>query len=103
MPRTSPSRPPQSLPNGFLSARDIDLMYGLEPVFEAGRDGRERPLLESHSVHCPYCWHSYQTDFETALGTQDRIEDCPRCCGPIELQLQVDEFGHQHLEAERAD
>lgn len=78
-------------------------MYGLEPVFEAGRDGLQRALLESHSVHCPYCWHSYQTDFETALGSQDRIEDCPRCCGPIALQLRVDEFGHQQLEAERAD
>ncbi|MEZ5441504.1 MAG: CPXCG motif-containing cysteine-rich protein [Lysobacterales bacterium] len=86
----------------LLSAAEIDQMYGLEPVFEPGRDRRLLPLTHVHSVCCPHCWQAFDTAFEAMATEQDRIEDCPHCCGPIQLFLRQDELGRQELSVESA-
>ena len=77
------------------SERDIDARYGLEPVFEPGAE----PLnsLDSaaslHAVQCPYCGEAFETLLDLSGGSACYVEDCPICCRPIELQLEIDDEG----------
>ncbi len=79
-----------------LSApRDIDALYGLEPVIEPGREpsrGRGTAAV-FHSIQCPYCGERFDTLVDTGTGTATYIEDCQVCCQPIEFDLQVDAYG----------
>ena len=48
-------------------------------------------------------WRSYGSEFELGSDSEIRIEDCPQCCGAIELQFQPeDEHGHYRLDVNRA-
>jgi hypothetical protein len=77
------------------ATQDIDARYGLEPVFEPGSE----PLnsLDSasrlQSVQCPYCGEAFETLIDLSGGSARYVEDCPVCCRPIELQLEIDEQG----------
>jgi Cysteine-rich CPXCG len=80
---------------GGDAARDIDARYGLEPVFEPGAE----PLNSLDSacslqpVQCPYCGEAYETLLDLSGGSARYVEDCPICCRPIELQLEIDDQG----------
>jgi hypothetical protein len=67
----------------------VDRLYGLEPVFEPGRDPRQRPMDALIEIECPHCWQSYATGADLTLGTQNYIEDCQLCCHPIEIEVRV--------------
>jgi len=87
-----------------FNAEQVELLYGLEPVFEPGKGGRECPLTVWLEVNCPHCWSSYGSEFELGNQREDRIEDCPQCCGSIQLSFEPeDEHGHYRLGVERAD
>jgi len=82
-------------PSGSDAAREIDARFGLEPVFEPGAE----PLNSLDSacslqpVQCPYCGEPFETLLDLSGGPARYVEDCPVCCRPIELQLEVDDDG----------
>ena len=50
-------------------------------------------MIETISIHCPYCGESYETTVDLSAGSQRYIEDCAVCCRPIEIALRVDDAG----------
>lgn len=50
-------------------------------------------MIESVTIHCPYCGEGYETTVDLSAGSQSYIEDCAVCCRPIEIVLRVDEDG----------
>ena len=50
-------------------------------------------MPELHSVQCPYCGESFDSDVDTSGGSQEYIEDCQICCQPIVFRLTVDTNG----------
>lgn len=41
-------------------------------------------------VTCPYCWETIELLLDLSAGSQVYSEDCPVCCHPMTVQLQVD-------------
>jgi len=50
-------------------------------------------MLEDMWVECPYCGEGFDTVVDCSAGSQRYIEDCPVCCRPIELQVEVNGEG----------
>lgn len=50
-------------------------------------------MIETATIHCPYCGEGYETTIDLSAGSQSYIEDCAVCCRPIEIVLRVDEEG----------
>jgi hypothetical protein len=50
-------------------------------------------MIESVTIHCPYCGEGYETAVDLSAGSQSYIEDCAVCCRPIEIMLRVDDEG----------
>jgi len=50
-------------------------------------------MIETVTIHCPYCGEGYETTVDLSAGSQSYIEDCAVCCRPIEIVLRVDEEG----------
>jgi hypothetical protein len=72
----------------------VDALYGLEPVYEPGSDPRQRPLDASCVVHCPACWQAWELSVDLTLGRrQSWLEDCPHCCHPARIDVEVDDEG----------
>jgi hypothetical protein len=72
-------------------ARDIDQLYGLEPVFEPDRPGLEPEQFVA--FQCPYCGERLETRVDLTAGEREYIEDCEVCCRPIELSIELAESG----------
>ena len=53
----------------------------------------DRPMIETVSIHCPYCGESYETTVDLSAGSQRYVEDCAVCCRPIEIALRVGDDG----------
>ena len=84
-------------------AETIDAQYGLEPVFEPGREPAGS-LGDFVVVQCPYCGERYGIAIDTTAGSQVQIEDCQVCCQPIEFSCDVGEGGAlESLVARRLD
>lgn len=89
---------------GSLDEHTVDLLYGLEPVFEPGSADSGAALGAYIEYQCPYCCETIGTSVDLTDGSRGYIEDCQVCCQPIALSLQVDARGELlGLEAERAD
>lgn len=74
--------------------RDIDALYGLEPVFEPGHEQRQAiGTAEFHNIQCPYCGERFDTLVDSGPGAAAYIEDCQICCQPIEFEIQIDSRG----------
>ena len=41
-------------------------------------------------VDCPYCGESFETAVDHSGGSQDYIEDCPVCCNPNVIHVELD-------------
>lgn len=41
------------------------------------------------SAHCPYCGESIELFVDASAGSAAYIEDCPVCCRPMQVQVQV--------------
>jgi hypothetical protein len=71
------------------SAAEIDALYGLEPVYEAGSDPRLVSLVDPIDIDCPWCAETYQTQVDIGEQGQTMVEDCQICCRPIELTVHT--------------
>jgi hypothetical protein len=77
-----------------LDSRNIDQLYGLEPVYEPGTATSGRLLPEEFvSVRCPYCGERLETRVDLTADEPAYIEDCQVCCRPIEFGIERDEDG----------
>ena len=91
-----------------LDPREIDELYGLEPVFEpgaagAGGDSGAGSLGEFVELQCPWCCEVYGTHVDLTDHSRAWIEDCQVCCAPIDLAGDVDDDGTlMGVTAERA-
>lgn len=89
---------------GSLDEHTVDLLYGLEPVFEPSAAEAGAALGAYIEYLCPYCCETIGSSVDLTDGSRSYIEDCQVCCQPIALTLQVDARGELlGLEAERAD
>jgi hypothetical protein len=81
---------------------DIDLRYGLEPVFEPGASGAGlEPFVD---VACPYCGELITTRLDLSAGSQSYVEDCQVCCQPMQMAVSVAEDGSlESVSADRLD
>lgn len=78
-------------------ARDIDELYGLEPVYEPGQGGVPGSVAEEFvSILCPYCNERLEVRVDVSAGAQSYIEDCQVCCSPMELTLEINDAGALH-------
>jgi hypothetical protein len=83
---------------------DIDLLYGLEPVIEAGDGAGSDRLDPSTDVACPYCGEYLSIQLDLSAGSQSYVEDCQVCCQPIQMSLRVADDGTlDSFTAERMD
>lgn len=84
-------KPPQATARAaaVASAAEIDLAYGLEPVYEAGSDPRLVALSTFTKIRCPHCFERSEVTVETIYGSQRYIQDCQVCCQAIELIVEV--------------
>jgi hypothetical protein len=48
-------------------------------------------MLDDVIVQCPYCWESVELAVDLSGGSAVYTEDCPVCCQPMSVRLQVDE------------
>lgn len=89
-------------PREPLDSRDIDALYGLEPVIEPGVGDHAHPA-EFVAVQCPHCGEVFETQVDLSAGSFRYVEDCQVCCRPIELTGEVDDTGAlSGLSAERS-
>ena len=73
--------------------RDIDQLYGLEPVFEPAAAGTGTQPEAFVPVQCPYCGERLETRVDLTAGEREYIEDCEVCCRPIELAIELEADG----------
>ena len=73
-------------------SKDIDALYGLEPVFEPGNaPGLE--LVTVVPISCPWCGEPNETQVDITTGDLATIEDCTVCCQPMELAAEFADDG----------
>ncbi len=81
-----------SKPHKPLDPQAIDVLYGLEPVFEPGGPESARST-EFVAIQCPYCGEQFETAVDLSAGSFSYVEDCQVCCQPIDLTGEVDDAG----------
>jgi hypothetical protein len=88
-----------------LDERTVDLLYGLEPVFEPAQGVVEADEFAPFAtVQCPYCGEAFETRLDLSAGSATYTEDCQICCQPIEFDVHVDAAGTlEGLELRRGD
>lgn len=47
-------------------------------------------MLESMPVVCPYCGEAIELGVDASAGSTSYIEDCPVCCQPMQVDVEVD-------------
>lgn len=55
--------------------------------------------MEELFYTCPYCFTEVSILADLSVNEQEYIEDCERCCNPIEFQLVAQNQNLVHLEA----
>ncbi|MCD6007255.1 MULTISPECIES: CPXCG motif-containing cysteine-rich protein [Halomonadaceae] len=48
-------------------------------------------MLASRPVSCPYCGTPFELLVDGSQGSHSTWEDCPRCCAPIQVSVDVAE------------
>ena len=71
------------------AAAEIDALYGLEPVYEAGSDPRLVSLSNSENVRCPHCFENNALFVDVVYGNQSYFEDCQICCSSMLIEVRV--------------
>jgi hypothetical protein len=85
-----------------MSEDDINRLYGLDPVFEAGRDPRMVSIDQTVMIRCPYCREKFETAIDISAGSQTYIEDCQICCSPIEITLKIELGELREMDVQRS-
>jgi Cysteine-rich CPXCG len=73
--------------------KNIDRLYGLEPVFEPGEGPGSDALERFVDIECPYCAERITMRIDLSAGPQTYVEDCQVCCQPITVSVPVAEEG----------
>lgn len=47
--------------------------------------------MEEYFYTCPYCFSEVSVLVDTSIEEQEYIEDCERCCNPIEFRISIGE------------
>ncbi len=50
-------------------------------------------MIEQTEVTCPACWETIELTVDLSAGSQTYTEDCPVCCRPMTVRLQVGHDG----------
>ena len=79
--------------------KDIDQLYGLEPVIEVGAGEGSDALEQFVDVTCPYCAEPVLLLLDIATGSQSYVEDCQVCCQPMYVTVEVNEGALQSVTA----
>ena len=59
-------------------------------------------MIESRTIRCPFCGERFEALVDASAGDADYVEDCPVCCRPIEMHLNLDASGEiDGLDVER--
>lgn len=45
--------------------------------------------MEELFYHCPYCFTEVSILADLSVSQQQYIEDCERCCNPIEFRIEA--------------
>lgn len=69
--------------------KDIDRLYGLEPVIKLGEGAGSEALERLVDIECPYCAELITIRVDLSAGSQIYVEDCQVCCQPITLSVPV--------------
>jgi hypothetical protein len=49
--------------------------------------------MEEYFYTCPYCFSKVSILIDPSMEHQQYIEDCERCCNPIEFTIAISEEG----------
>jgi hypothetical protein len=59
-------------------------------------------MFDTIRIRCPFCGEAFEAMVDASAGAAEYVEDCPVCCRPIEMRLQVGQDGEvDGLDAER--
>jgi hypothetical protein len=59
-------------------------------------------MFDTIRIRCPFCGEAFEAVVDASAGDAEYVEDCPVCCRPIEMRLQVGHDGEvDGLEADR--
>ena len=47
--------------------------------------------MEEYFYQCPYCFSEVSILVDLSLREQEYIEDCERCCNPIQFTISLDD------------
>ena len=47
--------------------------------------------MEEYFYQCPYCFSEVSILIDLSLPEQEYIEDCERCCNPIQFHIHLNE------------
>lgn len=47
-------------------------------------------MPELVSVTCPYCGETVELAVDASAGSADYVEDCPVCCRPMQVRVEVE-------------
>ncbi len=47
--------------------------------------------MEEYFYQCPYCFSEVSVLIDLSQPEQEYIEDCERCCNPIEFSIRLNE------------
>lgn len=72
-----------------MGEKDIDRLYGLEPVIEIGSGEGSDALEQFVEATCPYCAETILLRLDVAAGSQSYVEDCQICCQPMLVSVEV--------------
>jgi hypothetical protein len=50
-------------------------------------------MLDSRKTRCPWCGERFEVLIDASEGQTDYVEDCPVCCRPINMHVEVDGDG----------
>jgi hypothetical protein len=57
-------------------------------------------MIEEMQVDCPSCWQQVSLDVDLSGGSQVYTEDCPVCCEPMTVRLEVGADGSYTVDVE---
>jgi hypothetical protein len=59
-------------------------------------------MFDTIRIRCPFCGEPFEALVDASAGAAEYVEDCPVCCRPIEMRLQVGQGGElDGLDVER--
>ncbi len=79
--------------NAILRRSD-DVNGRIFKVQKSGADDRIASMIEEASYTCDACGEDIEIPIDLSAGTdQEYVEDCPVCCCPIVIHVQIAEDG----------